>query len=167
MLFRYRHTLYVPVYVPMASSVLNGWLSAAAGKLPEFLDPKFVAKCEGREGISYSFLSRTPSHVRSHPRTKSGNRQGGGERCHQGHGKVRLSQWKPAASVNEYMATSLKAICIYVCDHHHHSDQVSCDGEGSAGMSMTDGGSGRRSEVVSSTAHSTCFSITCMSIVVP
>jgi hypothetical protein len=46
----HRHTLYVPMYVPVASSIFNGWLSAAAGKLPEFLDPQFVAKNEGREG---------------------------------------------------------------------------------------------------------------------
>jgi len=44
-----RHTLYVPMFVPVASSPLNGWLSAAAGKLPEFLDTKFITRNEGRE----------------------------------------------------------------------------------------------------------------------
>ena len=43
------HTLYCPVFVPLASSPLNEVLGVVSGRRPEFLDGKFVARGEGRE----------------------------------------------------------------------------------------------------------------------
>ncbi|KAI9009486.1 B9 domain-containing protein [Gaertneriomyces semiglobifer] len=45
------HTLYVPMFVPLASTPLNGFLSWVTGRLPEFLDSRFVARNEGREVV--------------------------------------------------------------------------------------------------------------------
>ncbi|KAI9334511.1 B9 domain-containing protein 1 [Zopfochytrium polystomum] len=44
-----RHTLYVPTFVPIATSPLNGLLSWLTGRLPEFLDSRFVSHNKGRE----------------------------------------------------------------------------------------------------------------------
>ncbi|TPX40690.1 hypothetical protein SeLEV6574_g06470 [Synchytrium endobioticum] len=44
-----RYAKTVPMFVPVSSSVIGGFLSWATGQLPEFLDPKFVATNEGRE----------------------------------------------------------------------------------------------------------------------
>ncbi|KAI8818193.1 B9 domain-containing protein 1 [Fimicolochytrium jonesii] len=43
------HTLEVPMFVPLASTTLNGFLSWASGRLPEFRDVRFIAGNEGRE----------------------------------------------------------------------------------------------------------------------
>ncbi|KNC95925.1 hypothetical protein, variant [Spizellomyces punctatus DAOM BR117] len=43
------HTLYVPMFVPLASTPFNGFLSWITGRLPEFLDSRFVSRNEGRE----------------------------------------------------------------------------------------------------------------------
>lgn len=43
------HILYIPTFVPLASSHFNSFLSKLAGRAPEFLDPTFVAKADGRE----------------------------------------------------------------------------------------------------------------------
>ncbi|KAJ1548963.1 B9 domain-containing protein 1 [Cladochytrium tenue] len=44
-----QHTLYVPAFVPVATSPLNALLSWIAGRPPEFLDSRFVARNSGRE----------------------------------------------------------------------------------------------------------------------
>ncbi|KAI8814131.1 B9 domain-containing protein, partial [Cladochytrium replicatum] len=44
-----RHTLYVDVYTPVATSPFNELLSWIRGKAPEFLDPTFVTKNSSRE----------------------------------------------------------------------------------------------------------------------
>ncbi|KAI9139035.1 B9 domain-containing protein 1 [Paraphysoderma sedebokerense] len=43
------HTLYVPLFVPIATSPFNQFISWITGRLPEFIDSKFVARSEGRE----------------------------------------------------------------------------------------------------------------------
>ena len=45
------HILFVPLFKPISTSPLNGALSWLSGRLPEFLDPKFVSKNQGREGF--------------------------------------------------------------------------------------------------------------------
>ncbi|KAI8612220.1 B9 domain-containing protein 1 [Chytriomyces sp. MP71] len=44
-----RHTLYIPTVVPLATSPFNHILSWATGRVPEYLDPNFVAQSKGRE----------------------------------------------------------------------------------------------------------------------
>ncbi|KAI9172889.1 hypothetical protein H9P43_007020 [Blastocladiella emersonii ATCC 22665] len=44
-----RHTVYAPLFAPVASSPLNGFLSWLVGRPPEFLDPLILAQCEGRQ----------------------------------------------------------------------------------------------------------------------
>ena len=44
------HTLFVPLFIPVATSPFNGLLSWIMGRYPEFLDPKFIAKGQGRQG---------------------------------------------------------------------------------------------------------------------
>lgn len=41
--------LFVPLFRPVATSPLNGFLSWIMGRYPEFLDPKFIAKSYGRQ----------------------------------------------------------------------------------------------------------------------
>jgi len=40
---------FVPTFIPIASVPLNGFIAVLAGRLPEFLDSRFVVKNEGRE----------------------------------------------------------------------------------------------------------------------
>ncbi|KAJ3408252.1 B9 domain-containing protein 1 [Chytridiales sp. JEL 0842] len=44
-----KHTLYIPTFVPLATSPFNGFLSWMTGRLPEFLDSGFVSHNKGRE----------------------------------------------------------------------------------------------------------------------
>ncbi|KXS18589.1 B9-domain-containing protein [Gonapodya prolifera JEL478] len=44
-----RFVKYIPLFVPLATSPFNYLLSWFAGRLPEFVDPAFVSKSEGRE----------------------------------------------------------------------------------------------------------------------
>ncbi|KAK6098066.1 hypothetical protein MT418_002132 [Batrachochytrium dendrobatidis] len=44
-----QHTLYVSMFVPIATSPFNQFYSWVQGRPPEFLDPKFAAKSNGRE----------------------------------------------------------------------------------------------------------------------
>ncbi|KAJ3152632.1 B9 domain-containing protein 1 [Geranomyces variabilis] len=46
------HTIYAPMFVPLASSWINGLLSWVLGRLPEFRDSRFVGQSEGREVAS-------------------------------------------------------------------------------------------------------------------
>ena len=46
--------LFVPLFTPVATSPLNGFLSWIMGRYPEFLDPKFIAKGYGRQGTRVS-----------------------------------------------------------------------------------------------------------------
>ncbi|KAL2917268.1 hypothetical protein HK105_203333 [Polyrhizophydium stewartii] len=43
------HTLYVSMFVPIATSPFNQFYSWMLGRPPEFIDPKFAAKSSGRE----------------------------------------------------------------------------------------------------------------------
>ncbi|KAI9099794.1 B9 domain-containing protein [Phlyctochytrium arcticum] len=43
------HNIYCPLFAPMASLPINELLSTLSGKLPEFLDPKFVAGHDSRD----------------------------------------------------------------------------------------------------------------------
>ena len=45
-----RYEKFVPTFIPIASVPLNGFIAVLAGRLPEFLDSRFVVKNEGREG---------------------------------------------------------------------------------------------------------------------
>lgn len=44
-----QHIIDVPMYVPLASSELNQWISWIWGNPPEFFDSKFVTQNDGRE----------------------------------------------------------------------------------------------------------------------
>jgi B9 domain-containing protein 1 len=44
-----KSSLFVPLFTPVATSPLNGFLSWIMGRYPEFLDPKFIAKSYGRQ----------------------------------------------------------------------------------------------------------------------
>ncbi|KNE58883.1 hypothetical protein AMAG_04421 [Allomyces macrogynus ATCC 38327] len=44
-----RHVLYAPLFVPLASSPLNQFLSWITGRRPDFVDPFLVARSEGRQ----------------------------------------------------------------------------------------------------------------------
>lgn len=44
-----KSALFVPLFTPVATSPLNGFLSWIMGRYPEFLDPKFIAKSYGRQ----------------------------------------------------------------------------------------------------------------------
>ena len=46
-----RNIIYIDMFKPKPSSGLNDLLGFIAGRPPEFLDPKFVAKSDGRQGI--------------------------------------------------------------------------------------------------------------------
>ncbi|KAJ3223773.1 B9 domain-containing protein 1 [Chytriomyces hyalinus] len=43
------HVLYIPTVVPRATTPFNGFLSWATGRVPEYLDPNFIAQSKGRE----------------------------------------------------------------------------------------------------------------------
>jgi hypothetical protein len=68
------HTLYVPLFTPQATSALNGILSTVTGKLPEFLDARFVSKHDGREVIRVK--SRGAVKLSLHVMTKDFERFG-------------------------------------------------------------------------------------------
>ncbi|KAL7753043.1 hypothetical protein RI367_001494 [Sorochytrium milnesiophthora] len=44
-----RHSVYVPLFTPVATTPFNGFLSWLLGTPPEFADPMFPAKSKGRE----------------------------------------------------------------------------------------------------------------------
>ncbi|KAJ3346081.1 B9 domain-containing protein 1 [Kappamyces sp. JEL0680] len=44
-----RYTEYVSLFTPVTTTPFNGLYGWLTGRLPEFLDPKFAAKEEGRE----------------------------------------------------------------------------------------------------------------------
>ncbi|KAI8830947.1 b9 domain-containing protein 1-like protein [Chytriomyces cf. hyalinus JEL632] len=44
-----RHVLYIPTVVPRATTPFNAFLSWATGRVPEYLDPNFIAQSKGRE----------------------------------------------------------------------------------------------------------------------
>ncbi|KAH6575712.1 hypothetical protein BASA61_007777 [Batrachochytrium salamandrivorans] len=44
-----QHTVYVPMFVPIATSPFNQFYSWIQGRPPEFLDPKFAGKGKGRK----------------------------------------------------------------------------------------------------------------------
>ncbi|KAI8920373.1 B9 domain-containing protein 1 isoform b [Powellomyces hirtus] len=45
------HTIYTPMFVPLASTYFNGFLSWIRGRLPEFRDSRFVGRSEGRDVV--------------------------------------------------------------------------------------------------------------------
>jgi B9 domain-containing protein 1 len=46
-----KYTEYVPLFTPVATSPFYQFYGWVMGRLPEFIDPKFAAKEEGRERI--------------------------------------------------------------------------------------------------------------------
>jgi B9 domain-containing protein 1 len=42
-------TVYIPLFAPVASTPFLGMLGFLSGQAPEFVDPHFIAKSEGRE----------------------------------------------------------------------------------------------------------------------
>ena len=86
-----RHTLYIPLFTPDATTPVNGLLSYFAGKLPEFIDPKFVTRADGREGTLYQLLSVVRwTHIYSNACYKFGRGQSHTQRAFQGYRELWL-----------------------------------------------------------------------------
>lgn len=49
--FLIRHEIFVPTFTPVATSNFNHFLSWLLGRLPEYVDPRFISKSDGRGGI--------------------------------------------------------------------------------------------------------------------
>ncbi|TPX38241.1 hypothetical protein SmJEL517_g00388 [Synchytrium microbalum] len=127
-----RFTKEVPMFVPVSSSALGGFLSWATGQLPEFLDPKFVATNEGREvtrvrsqgtvRVTFNVMVKDLVYnlASNPPRTVKGSLYLNGVRAWKGIpyaaqpvGPLRFKPPSPPTNLtnNPYIATSFGAAC--------------------------------------------------------